>query len=154
MHEKSWAYEDLQVGREIAFAPRRVSAEEMTGFAREFDPQPMHLDEEAGRQTVLGGMSASGFFTICTLMRMMCDAYVLDSTSQGAPGVDHVHFRKPVFADDVLSGRSVVVDRRPSASRPGIGLVTMRHELYNQKNELVCELSNTGMFRMRAPEAA
>lgn len=154
MTDKTWAYEDFEVGRIIEFGPRTIDADEMIAFASEFDPQPMHLDEEAGKASLLGGLAASGLFTAGIFMRMMCDAYLLDSTSQGSPGVDMLNFRKPLLADDTLNGRTTVLSRRVSSSRPGLGFVSVRHELFNQRGELICELANTGMFLLRNPGAA
>ncbi len=154
MNQKRWAYEDFEVGAEVTFGPRRVVADEMIAFAELYDPQPMHLDEDAGKNSMLGGLSASGFFTASTFMRMMCDAYLLDSTSQGSPGVDYVNFRKPVLAGDVLNGKTIVLGKRPSNTRKGLGFVSVRHELYNQRGELVCDMANTGMFLMREEQAA
>jgi acyl dehydratase len=154
MNDRTWAYEDFEVGRTIALGPRTVSAGEMIDYAAEFDPQPMHLDEEAGKASILGGLAASGLFTTGVFMRMMCDAYLLDSTSQGSPGVDYLDFRRPVIAGDTLTGRTTVLAKRLSASRPGLGFVSVKHELFNQRGELVCEMANTGMFLLRNPGAA
>lgn len=154
MSDKKWAFEDFEVGSVLEFGPRKVTREEMVEFAAAFDPQPMHLDEEAGSESMLGGLSASGLFTTAIFMRMMCDAYILDSTSQGSPGVDEVNFRKPVLAGDSLTGNTIVLSKRISKSKPGLGFVAVRHELYNQRRELVCDLTNTGMFLLRNPEAA
>jgi acyl dehydratase len=154
MNDRKWAYEDFEVGAVIDLGRRAVEAPEMIEFAAEFDPQPMHLDEEAGRTSILGGLAASGLFTASVLMRMMCDAYLLDSTSQGSPGVDYLNFRKPLIAGDTVTGRTTVLSRRVSSSRPGLGLVSVRHELFNQHGELVCEMANTGMFLLRNPGAA
>jgi acyl dehydratase len=154
MNDRKWAFEDFEVGGVVEFGPRTVTREEMLEFAAAFDPQPMHLEEEAGGASMLGGLSASGFFTTAIFMRMMCDAYILDSTSQGSPGVDEVNFRRPVFSGDSLTGRTVVLSKRVSKSKPGLGFVGVRHELHNQRGELVCDLSNTGMFLLRNPEAA
>ncbi|HEU4986372.1 MAG TPA: MaoC family dehydratase [Rhizobiaceae bacterium] len=149
-----WAYEDLEEGRTIEFEPKTVTAEEIIEFASEFDAQPMHLDEEAGRNSILGGLSASGWHTCAMFMRMMCDAFLLDSTSQGAPGVEYARWKRPVLAGDTLSGRSTITGRRRSRSRPDLGFVTCRHELTNQRGEVVLELENTGMFLLRNPGAA
>ncbi|MCV0397541.1 MAG: MaoC family dehydratase [Rhizobiaceae bacterium] len=154
MDGRKWAYEDFAVGDEIVFGPRKVTAEDMIDFASQFDPQPMHLDEEAGKASMLGGLSASGLFTASVFMRMMCDAYILDSTSQGSPGVDYVNFRKPVLAGDELTGKTIVLEKRVSKSKPGLGFVSVKHELANQRGEVVCEMANTGMFLMRDPVAA
>src|SRR6187551_2839349 len=108
MAAKKWAYEDFVEGATFGLGTKSVTAEEIIEFASEFDPQPMHLDEEAGKASILGGLSASGWHTCAIFMRMICDAYLLDSTSQGAPGVDHVKWRRPVLAGDTLGGRGTV----------------------------------------------
>ena len=145
----TYAYKDFPVGREFPLGPQSISAEQIIAFASEFDPQPMHLSEEAGRQSILGGLAASGWHTCSLLMRMMADSYISDSTSQGSPGIDFVDWKKPVLAGDTLVGKSIVLEQRPSASRPGIGLVKLRHELYNQRGVLVSHGENTVMFLMR-----
>ncbi|TIN57233.1 MAG: enoyl-CoA hydratase, partial [Mesorhizobium sp.] len=101
---KAWAYEDFIEGASIDLGSKLVSAAEIVEFAGEFDPQPMHLDEEAGKASILGGLAASGWHTCAMFMRMLCDAFLLDSTCQGAPGVDQVKWKKPVLAGDQLTG--------------------------------------------------
>jgi len=149
MTHRKWAYEDFAEGLAIDLGSKQVTASEIIEFASEFDAQPMHLDEEAGKASILGGLSASGWHTCSMFMRMMCDAFLLDSTSQGAPGIEYARWKKPVLAGDTLTGRSTVVARRASKSRPQLGLVSFRHELFNQKGENVFELENTGMFLTR-----
>ncbi|NBB50730.1 enoyl-CoA hydratase, partial [Rhizobium sp. CRIBSB] len=105
-------YEDFTQGRQFELGPLTVTAEEIINFASEFDPQPMHLSEEAGRQSILGGLSASGWHTSSLFMRMMIDAYVLKAASEGAPGIEFMQWRKPVLAGDTLSGLSVVEEAR------------------------------------------
>lgn len=146
----TYAYEDFSVGREFPTGPQSISAAQIIEFASEFDPQPMHLSEEAGRQSILGGLAASGWHTCALLMRMMAESYISNSTSQGSPGIDYVDWKKPVLAGDTLSGKSIVLEQRTSSSRPGIGLVKFRHELYNQRGVLVSHGENTVMFLMRA----
>ena len=153
MNDRKRAYEDFEVGAVIDLGRRAVEAPEMIEFAAEFDPQPMHLDETAASATLLGGLAASGWHTCAMFMRMMCDAFLLDSTSQGAPGVDRIKWKKPVLAGDRLSGTMTVLAKRPSKSRPSLGLVTMRSELVNQRGESVFELENTGMFMKREAAA-
>jgi acyl dehydratase len=149
MTAKRWAYEDFEVGMVLPLGRRLVPADEIVAFASEFDPQPMHVDEAAGRESLLGGLGASGWHVCAIFMRMMCDSFLTDSTSQGAPGVDFVRWKRPVLAGDTLSGHTTVVSKRLSKSRPDIGLVLLRHELANQAEETVFEMENTGMFRRR-----
>lgn len=149
MASPTWAYEDFVEGVEIALGPKLVTAEEIVAFAGEFDPQPMHLDEAAGKASILGGLSASGWHTCAIFMRMLADSFILDSTSQGAPGVDYVKWKRPVLAGDTIGGKATVLRRRLSKSRPELGLVTMRGELFNQHGEAVFDFENTIMFLAR-----
>lgn len=153
MRERRWAWEDLKPGAVVTLGPRQVDAAEIVEFASEFDPQPFHLDPAAGAASILGGLSASGWHSCAMLMRMMCDAFLLDSTSQGAPGVDYVNWLKPVLAGDTLTGAVTVLERRRSKSRADLGFVTSVASLANQRGETVLELKNTGMFLLRDPEA-
>jgi acyl dehydratase len=149
MTGKTWAFEDFVEGGSIDLGAKDVTAEEIVEFASEFDPQPMHLDEAAGKASILGGLSASGWHTCAMFMRLLCDAVLLDSTSQGAPGVDRIRWKKPVLAGDRLTGATTVLARRESKSRPSVGLVTLRSELFNQRGECVSELEHTAMFLKR-----
>lgn len=153
MTSKTWAFEDFTEGRSIDLGVKDVTAEEIVEFAGEFDPQPMHLDETAGKASILGGLSASGWHTCAIYMRLLCDAFLLDSTSQGAPGIDRIKWKRPVLAGDRLNGRTTVLSRRESKSRPSIGLVAFRSDLFNQRGEQVFELENTIMFLKRGAAA-
>lgn len=151
---KRWAFEDFEEGREIALPEKRATAEEIVAFASEFDFQPMHIDEEAGKASLLGGLSASGWHTCSMFMRMMCEAFLLESTSQGSPGITDMRWQRPVLAGDTLSGVSTVIGRRQLRSRPELGMVTFRHEVRNQRGETVLRAENPIMFRLRQAGAA
>ncbi|MEI9982909.1 MAG: MaoC/PaaZ C-terminal domain-containing protein [Aliidongia sp.] len=92
MPEPRLYWEDFKVGdvRESRRDP--VTKAEIVEFAAEFDPQPFHLDQAAAEASLLGGLCASGWHTCAMVMRMMCDAYILDSASLGAPGVEEVRW--------------------------------------------------------------
>ena len=147
-------FEDLDPGQVFPLGPKHVSADEIVAFAMEFDAQPMHLDAEAGRNSILGGLAASGWHTCSMMMRMMTDSYLLRMAAEGAPGIDYVKWKKPVLAGDGLAGETRVLDSRQSKSRPGIGIVSFRHELRNQRGETVLESENPIMLRLRSPEEA
>jgi acyl dehydratase len=149
MTARTWAFEDFVEGESISFGSKTVTAEEIIEFAAEFDAQPMHLNEAAGKASILGGLSASGWHTCCIFMRLLYDGFLHDSTSQGSFGIDYAKWKKPVIAGDTLTGRVMVVSARSSKSRPGVGLVTIRSELTNQRGEHVLELQNTAMFLAR-----
>lgn len=142
-------FEDFGIGRVFALGPKTVTADEIIHFASQFDPQPMHLDEEAGRASILGGLSASGWHTCSILMRMFFDAIVSRSASEGGPGIDDMAWKRPVIAGDTLTGTCTVVEARASNSRPAIGIVTLRHELVNQAGEIVAVMIHPVMVRRR-----
>lgn len=146
---KTWAYEDFVEGAVLDLGAKVVSPAEIIEFASEFDAQPFHLDEEAGKASILGGLSASGWHSCAMFMRMLCDAFLLDSTSQGAPGIDYVKWRRPVLAGDTLGGRLTILSKRLSRSKPTLGFVTWRADLVNQKGDVVFELQNSCMFLTR-----
>jgi acyl dehydratase len=143
------AFQDFTPGRVFEHGPRRLPRDEMIAFAAEFDPQPMHLDETAARQTMLGGLSASGWYLCCILMRMCVDAFVGRSSSMGAPGVEEVRWILPVRPDDELSLRATVLDTRTSKSRPEMGFVRFQFELFNAQGQRVMTLTTSLMLALR-----
>jgi acyl dehydratase len=144
-----YAFEDFPPGHEIDCGSRVVDREEVLSFAAAYDPQPLHLDEAAAAASVLGGLSASGWHTCAMVMRLMCDAYLLDSTSQGSPGIDKLRWLKPVRPGDTLSVRMLVLEARASQSRPAIGLVRSEWQVRNQHGEQVLSMEGWGMFGRR-----
>lgn len=144
-----YTYEDFTPGTRFDLGPHTISAQDIIDFAAEFDAQPMHLEETAGKASLLGGLAASGWQTSAILMRMICDAFLLETASQGAPGVDFAQWKSPVLAGDTLHGHCEVLAARPLASRPGLGLVKFRHELHNQRDQLVLACENPIFVRMR-----
>lgn len=152
-NEKEYTFEDFVPGTRFELAPREISAQEIVDFASEFDAQPMHLEETAGKASLLGGLAASGWQTSAILMRMICDAFLLKTASQGAPGVDFAQWKSPVLAGDTLRGHCEVLSARPLASRPNLGIVKFRHELFNQRNQLVLACENPIFIAMRENQA-
>lgn len=146
-------WEDFAPGRVFEHGPRRISREEIVAFAAEFDPQPMHLDEEAARGTMLGGLAASGWHACGILMRMCTDAFVLNSSSRGAPGVDEVKWLLPIRPGDDLQLRATVLETRLSRSRADMGFVRFSFELINQTGAPAVYLTTTMMMGRRNSEA-
>ncbi|WP_140633695.1 MaoC family dehydratase [Methylibium rhizosphaerae] len=145
---KLW-WEDFEVGSAHEFGGHTLTRDEIVRFASEFDPQPFHLDEEVARQSLFGALAASGWHTCSLVMRMMCDAYLLDSASLGSPGLENIRWLKPVLVGDTLSVRMEVLEARVMNSRPTVGLVRSRWEALNQRNEAVLSMEGWGMFRRR-----
>ncbi len=147
-------FKDFPVGKTMALGPYVVTAEEIIAFAEEFDPQPFHLSEQGGKDTLAGGLIASGWHSCSILMRMLVDGFLHNSASQGAPGVDEVRWLKPVRAGDILTGTSTVLAARVSKSKPELGIFQLRHEIYNQRGEMVMWSENPGMMGIEPPERA
>jgi acyl dehydratase len=142
-------WEDFPVGSVRDFGAMTVTREASLAFAREFDPQPFHLDDEAAAASLFGKLAASGWHTCAMAMRMMCDDYLLESASLGSPGIDNLRWLKPVFPGDTLRMRLTVLAARPMNSRPGVGLLQSRWEMFNQHGDGVLAMEGWGMFRMR-----
>lgn len=144
-----YCLEDFEPGLALAYGPLTVSLEEMLGFSRRYDPQPMHIDAEAARGTFAGKLIASGWGTASLNMRMICDGFLLDSSSMGGPGVEELKWLRPVEAGDTLTGLCTVLERRASASKPDRGIVRLQSRLANQRNEVVLEQTNVVLFGRR-----
>jgi acyl dehydratase len=142
-------WEDFHPGRVFEHGPRRVSRQEIVAFAAEFDPQPMHLDEDAARNTMVGGLCASGWHACSILMRMAVDAFAHRAAGMGAPGVDEVRWLAPIRPDDALHLRATVVEARASRSRPDMGFVRFAFELFNGAGVRVMTLGSSMMMGRR-----
>lgn len=142
-------WEDFPVGHVQEFGHTEVTREAVVEFASRYDPQPFHLDEQAAKDSLFGGLCASGWHTAALAMRMMCDHYLLDTASQGSPGVEELRWRRPVFPGDTLRMRLEVVEARPMASRPGVGLAKMLWTVFNQRGERVMTMSAWNMLGRR-----
>jgi len=141
-------WEDFRVGDSFDLGSLTVDGAEMLRFARRFDPQPFHVDEELARETPFGGVIASGWFTASLFMRLYVDAVLADSASQGSPGLSELRWLSPVRAGDVLDGRLHVLESTPSATRPGRGTVVLRGEL-SRSGQPVLSTTFRGLFGRR-----
>ena len=147
-------FEDFSLHWTAEYGPRRVTREEIIGFAAQYDPQPMHLDEEAARHTMLGGLGASGWHTCGIMMRMIADGFLLDTASMGSPGIDELNWLKPVRPGDTLTVRGTVQTVRASQSKPDRGFVTLHWEVFNDRGEKVMTLTCPQMIMRRQSGAA
>ncbi|MCD6041272.1 MAG: MaoC-like protein [Burkholderiales bacterium] len=139
-------WEDFKVGDRAELGRHTFSEEEIVAFARQFDPQPFHIDRLGAEQTVFGGLIASGWHTCAVGMRLLCDSSLKDAASLGSPGIDNIRWLKPVRAGDTVTYRRIVVESRASMSRKGVGLVKHRWEAVNQDGELVLTMEGWGFF--------
>ena len=147
-------FEDFTVGDVAEYGDKLVTAEEIKEFAAEFDPQPMHLDEEAAKQTLVGGLCASGWHSCCMMMRIVADGYLLNSSSMGAPGAEEIRWLAPIRPGDRLRVKTTILDKREPNSRPDFGFVRTKFEVLNTKGECVMYSITSLMFGRRTPRAA
>jgi acyl dehydratase len=154
MGHMKYCWEDLQPGSQRDLGQVTVTAAEIKAFAAQFDPQPFHLDEEAGRASIFGNLCASGWHTCSLAMKLTVENFLKDSSSMGSPGLENLRWLKPVYAGDTLSLRHRVLESRPMRKRADVGLVRSVWEMFNQKGEQVLQMEGHGMFRRRHPATA
>ena len=142
-------WEDFPAGSVREFGAKTVTREAVLAFAREFDPQPFHLDDDAAEASLFGRLSASGWHTCAMTMRMICDDHLLESSSLGSPGIDSLRWHKPVYPGDTLRVRLEVLEARAMTSRPEVGLVRSRWQVLNQHGDVVLSMEGWGMFGRR-----
>lgn len=143
--------EDIEVGRPITFGSLLVTKEDIIEYARAFDPQPIHLDEEVAKRSIVGGLCASGFHSCALLMRITADGFLAHATSFGSPGIEETRWLKPVRPGDRLSARLVCSEKRPLASRPHVGIMKCRAEMLNQAGEAVMSWDFNQLLGVRHP---
>ncbi len=141
-------FEDIEPGRVYELGTRTVTESEIVAFAREWDPQPFHIDPEAAKKTVFGGLIASGWHTGSMWMRMYVDT-MLGSAARGSPGIEELRWLAPVRPGDTLSGRLTVLEATPSATKPDRGTIRIRGEMVNQDGVIVMSMTSRGHFGRR-----
>lgn len=143
-------FEDFAVGETVEIGRHRITADEIIGFANQYDPQPFHTDAVKARDSIYGGLIASGWQTCAIVIRVMCDAYLLRAANMGSPGMEEIRWLKPVRPDDTLIVKRTIEEVRPT-SKPDRGLVLTRWDVYNQRDEHVMMMRGYGLFGRRAP---
>ena len=142
-------WEDFKPGQVIELGSRTIDKDGILAFAREFDPQPFHTDEEAARHTVFGGLIASGWHTGSLSMRLFYDGLIKDVVSLGSPGFDELRWVKPVRPGDTLSARFTVLECVASRSKPDRGVIRALLETRNQHGEVVMSITAVNIFGRR-----
>ena len=142
-------WEDFKVGDRIEMGRHTFTQAEIIAFARQFDPQPFHVDPQAADGSFFGGLIASGWHTCAVGMRLTVESHVNDTRSLGSPGLDSIRWLKPVRPGDTVAYSRVVLETRPSSSRPDAGLVKSRWEAVNQHGETVMTMEGWGIFGRR-----
>jgi acyl dehydratase len=129
--------EDLHVGDRFVSGSYEVTEEAINDFAGEFDPQPFHLDREAAKKSIFGGLVASGWHTAAITMRLLVTSDLNLAGGAIGLGVDELRFPKPVQPGDILQLELEVVDVQPSKSKPDRGTARLRYVTRNQNGEVV-----------------
>jgi acyl dehydratase len=142
-------FEDFTPGQTIELGTHTITKDEIVAFARQFDPQVFHLDEDAAKRTIYGGLIASGWHTGSLTMRLLYEGVVKDTVSLGSPGVDELRWLKPVRPGDTLSARLTVTECVPSRSKPDRGVVKSTIELRNQHGDVVVSSKGLSLFGRR-----
>ena len=145
-------YEDFKPGLIGSFGPHHVSREDIIAFATEFDPQPMHLDEEAAKRSMLNGLSGSGWHMCALLMRICWDGFIHRIASAGGPGVDEVKWVSPLRPGDDLTVEVEVLSKRESKSRSDIGFVQINNVMRNASGTTLLT-ATLPLMVMRRPAA-
>jgi len=141
--------EDFAPGQVRESPPRTLGKDEIVAFAREYDPQPFHVDEAAAQRSVYGGLIASGWQTVSIMMRLLWDTFLNHTASLGSPGCDEIRWLKPVRPGDTLRARFTIVEVTPSRSKPDRGIVRTFTEILNQRDEVVMTVRGLGLFGRR-----
>lgn len=140
-------FEDVSLGDTHEYEEYEVTKEEIIEFAEQYDPQPLHLDEEAAAESMFGGLIASGWHVSAMVMRLISDNLFEEAKVAGGLGAEEVQWLKPARPGDRLSVSLEVADKQPWGG--SLGLVKMDTEVYNQNDELLGTAIGLYLYRMR-----
>ena len=146
-------FEDFNVGDTFPLPEVTVTREGIIHFAKQFDPQVFHLQDETPITEFGGGLIASGWHVCAMFMRLLDDGFLLDAACVGSPGVTDLKWRHAVRPGDKLHGRATVTDVEPWPKDGALGLVRFHHEVFNQNAERAMSMNNPLLFRRRGPSA-
>jgi acyl dehydratase len=146
-------FEDYAPGAVYEYGYLTVTAEDIIGFAAQFDPQPIHTDPVFAESGPFHGLIASGWHSGGLLMRLFADHYLSRIASLASPGVDELRWPAPLRPGDTVRLRAAIIETRPSRSKPDRGLVHTRAELLNQNNQCTISLRAVNILGRRTPPA-
>jgi acyl dehydratase len=142
-------YEDFKVGDRFTSGGMTMTEADMIAFARQWDPQPFHVDAEFARKWTFGGLIASGLHTMAVTLRLWLDQGILRACSLGSPGLGEVQFARPVRPGDTLHVMTDIVELRPSSTKTDRGIARIRQITVNQRGEQVMEQETTVFLKKR-----
>jgi acyl dehydratase len=142
-------FEDYVPGAIHEFGSVVIDEQDVLDFGKRYVPLPYHIDKEAAKNSIYGGLIASGWHTAALMMRLYTDNYLSTTANLGSPGCDEMRWDKPVFPGDELSVRVTVLEARVSQSKPDRGIIRSFVEVLNQKREMVMSLKMVNFVRCR-----
>lgn len=149
MKRKKYYWEDFPIGSVTEYGGVTLSKEDIVRFAKEFDPQPFHIDEEAAKHSQFGGLIASGWHTCSLMMQRYAVDYLSPASSLASPGMDELRWLQPVRPGDALAVRVTIESARASDSKPDRGVVRSLIEVLNQRGEPVMTMRAVNMIARR-----
>ncbi len=144
-------FEDYVPGFTVDCGSFAMHEADIIAFAKEYDPQPFHVDPVAAKGGPFGGLIASGWHTTSVMMRQLVEYFVSPESSLGAAGIDEIRWPKPVRPGDTLHVRATVLEARRSGSKPDRGIVKSLAEVTNQEGDLVMKLTAINFILLRDP---
>lgn len=147
-------FEDYIAGAVHEFGSIAVEEKEVLDFGQRFVPLAYHIDRDAAKKSIYGGLIASGWHTAALMMRLYTDHYLSKVANLGSPGADELKWDRPVFPGDDLSIRVTVLETRRSESKPDRGIIRSSVEVLNQKREVVMSVKMVNFVRSRGSVAA
>jgi acyl dehydratase len=142
-------FEDYVSGAVHEFGSIAVDEHEVLEFGKRYVPLSYHVDKEAAKKSIYGGVIASGWHTAALMMRLYTENYLSQVANLGSPGGDELRWDQPVFPGDELSVRATVLEARRSESRPDRGIVRTFIEVLNQKRQVVMSMKMVNFVRLR-----
>ena len=142
-------FEDLNKGDNYTLGPIFVSKKEILEFANKYDPQAFHIDEEKAKESLFGGLCASGWHTCSLYMKMLCDSFIKNLASLGSPGMNEIRWIKPLFPNQNITGKVTIISKTPSRSKPNIGSIITNSEVYNNKKEIIMTLQSISIVKKK-----
>lgn len=145
-------FEDLALGEVVELGQITVTKEMIISFATEFDPFPFHLDEDAAKKSLLGGLASSGWQTAALTLRLLTDAFLSRIASAGGLGFSDLKWKRPVMKNDTITGTGRIIQLRRSQNHPHWGILTIELDMRNQKNEPVMSMKLANLIETRTPD--
>jgi acyl dehydratase len=146
---KFYYWEDFEKGQLIDCGSYSLTEEEVIEFASKYDPQRFHINKESAENTIFKGLIASGWQTCSVMMRMVCDTFMINSSSTGSPGLDSLKWIKPVRPGDILKTTFEVLETRALNSKPHLGMIKSKWSCFNQRDELTATVEAWNLFEKR-----